>query len=74
MDKKKLLKSAKKGRKVSKGRDSIVLVLLSAHANRAGVFRMQDFLYREFAIHTEVSSPPCFNIILHYKIFTVVKY
>ena len=41
--KKKWLNSAKNANKVSKRRDSILLVLLSAHAKRVGVSRMQDF-------------------------------
>ena len=41
---KKLLKSADKYRKVSKRRDFIVSVLLSAHAERVGVSCMQYFL------------------------------
>ena len=39
----KWLKSAQKSRKVSKRRDIIVLVLLSAHAERVCVSRMLDF-------------------------------
>ena len=40
----KWLKRAQKCRKVSKRRDFLVLVLLSTHAERVGVSRMQDFL------------------------------
>ena len=39
----KWLKCAQKCRKVSKRRDFIVLVLLSAHTERVGVTGMQDF-------------------------------
>ena len=45
---KKWLKSAKKRRKVSKGQDFIVTVLLSAHAERVGVSRMRDFYNGEW--------------------------
>ena len=40
----KLIKRSQKCRKVSKKQDFIVLVLLSAYAERVGVSRMQDLL------------------------------
>ena len=42
---KEMLKSVKKCIKVSKKRDFIVSVLLSAHAERVGVSRMRDFIF-----------------------------
>ena len=51
--------NGKKCPKVSKKKDFIVSVLLSAHAEIVGVSRMQDFYYRivEFTVMSAITGP-----------------
>ena len=49
-----LLMSAKKCRKVSKRRDIIILVLISAYPDKVSVSRMQDFFYKVFNITNNI--------------------
>ena len=55
------LKSAKTSRKVSNRRDFIVLVLLSAHAERVGVFRMQDGFCKNVLSYMFLTLQSCYH-------------